>query len=93
MTYQIAEAAHFERTLKKSTSPFEYRIIRERLLKHIYPQLRQEPHVGPNIKKLRDVQPPTYRYRIGHFRLFYIIDDAAHTVIVAAVRQRKEAYR
>ncbi len=93
MAYQIAETANFERAFKKSVSQYEYRIIRERLAKHVYPQLRQEPHFGPNIKKLRDVDPPTYRYRIGHFRLFYVIDEPAHIVIIAAVRQRKEAYR
>ncbi|MBI4238092.1 MAG: type II toxin-antitoxin system RelE/ParE family toxin [Deltaproteobacteria bacterium] len=93
MAYQIAETEPFERSLKKTTSPFEARLIRDRLRSQIYPQLRAELHFGPQIKKLRDYDPPTYRYRIGHFRLFYLIDEVAKTVVIAAVRHRKEAYR
>lgn len=93
MAYQIVEAAQFQRSLKKFTTPFEARLIQERLTGQIYPQLRREPHFGAQIKKLRDYDPPTYRYRIGHFRLFYLIDEAAKMVIIAAIRHRKEAYR
>ncbi len=93
MAYQIAETEHFQRLLKKSTSPFELRTIRKRLTDQIYPLLRQEPHYGPHIKKLRDVSPPTYRYRIGHFRLFYIVDEPASMVVITALRHRKDAYR
>jgi mRNA interferase RelE/StbE len=39
----------------------------------VFPQLKEEPHFGLNIKKLKGFVPETWRYRIGKFRLIYII--------------------
>jgi mRNA interferase RelE/StbE len=60
---------------------------------HVFPQLQEEPHFGKNIKKLHDYDPPTWRYRIGKFRLFYLIDEDEKMVYVLTVDHRRDAYR
>jgi len=55
--------------------------------------LRQEPHYGPNIKRLQGYEPITWRYRIGDYRLFYLIDDGEKIVYLLTMDHRKEAYR
>lgn len=47
---------------------------------------------GPNIKKLRNWKPPTWRYRVGDWRFFYEIDEQEKTVYLIAAYHRGEAY-
>lgn len=62
-------------------------------IKHIiYPQLRREPHYGPNIKKLKGYNPETWRYRIGYYRIFFEIDHTENVVAIIAFKSRKDAY-
>ncbi len=68
-------------------------ILEEKLCEYVYPQLIHEPHFGANIKRLKDWQPPTWRYRIGDWRFFYIIDEGTKVVSMIAAAHRKEAYR
>lgn len=58
----------------------------------VYPQLRQEPHFGPNIKKLKSYVPETWRYRIGAYRLFFEIDHKENLVGVISIKHRKDSY-
>jgi mRNA interferase RelE/StbE len=44
--------------------------IRDKLLSYVYPQLRDNPYFGKNIKKLKNYKPETWRYRIGDFLFF-----------------------
>lgn len=67
--------------------------LRQKLCTHAYPQLREMPFFGPNIKKLREYKPDTWRYRIGRFRAFYAIDDEEKIVFMLTVDRRKDAYR
>lgn len=66
--------------------------ISEKLSEYIYPQLKREPHFGPNIKRLKDWHPPTWRYRVGDWRFFYIIDEELKVVSLIAASHRKAAY-
>ena len=66
--------------------------ITKKLQEYVYPQLREQPYFGTNIKKLRDYQPETLRYRIGDFRVFYQIDDDERTVILISANDRKDSY-
>lgn len=91
--YQIFETQSFLKELDKSLSAFEKRLLQKKITRQIYPQLRGEPHFGKGIKKLRGYEPESWRYRLGHFRLFYCIDEKKKVVIVTALRPRKEAYR
>jgi len=71
----------------------ERQFLQGKLTHKIYPQLREEPHYGRNIKKLRDYNPPTWRYRIGRFRVFFEIDEDDLLVLILTISQRKDAYR
>jgi mRNA interferase RelE/StbE len=67
--------------------------IANKLKDHVYPQLRDNPHFGKNIKKLKNYQPETWRYRIGSYRFFYEIDEKQSLVYMLAVDARKDSYR
>jgi mRNA interferase RelE/StbE len=67
--------------------------IQKKNTEYVYPQLRIEPHFGLNIKKLRDRRPDTWRYRIGNYRMFYMIDEEEKTVIITAFHIRGKAYK
>lgn len=92
MSYKIFESASFDKIFRKAASPYEYQLIKNKLLKQVYVQLKGEPHYGRNIKKLKDYTPETWRYRIGSFRIFYAIDETKKTIIITSIRLRKDAY-
>jgi mRNA interferase RelE/StbE len=56
-------------------------------------RLRAAPAVGPDIRRLRDWEPPTWGYRIGDYRFFYEIDEAEKTVCMTLAVHRSVAYR
>jgi mRNA interferase RelE/StbE len=66
-------------------------LIKKKLLHYVYPQLKQEPHFGTNIKKLHGYEPDTWRYRIGKYRIFYIIEKQIVSII--SIDYRKDAYK
>ena len=90
--FRIFETREFAEALKR-LPPLDARWVRDKLEAHVYPQLRQEPFFGPNIKKPRAYSPDTWRYRLGRFRLFYAVNDRELVVLVLTVEQRKDAYR
>ena len=90
--YKIFETERFIIDLKYLARS-GHRELEEKLSEHVYPQLKDEPHFGPNIKKLLNWNPPTWRYRIGNWRFFYIIDEDMRVVSMIAASHRKEAYR
>ena len=55
--------------------------IYDKIVNVVYPQLRVNPFFGINIKKLKGEFDRYYRYRIGSYRLFYLIDN--EKIIVA----------
>ncbi len=67
--------------------------IEKKLVEYVYPQLKSEPHYGPNIKRLKGWEPPTWRYRIGDWRFFFEIDDKTKVVFMTAASHRRESYR
>ena len=68
------------------------RKVTQKLVKFVYPHLRVHPHFGPYIKKLKDSDPETWRYRIGAWRIFYEIDDKENIVYMLAASHRSSAY-
>ena len=58
----------------------------------IYPQLQQEPHYGPNIKKLKGYDPETWRYRIGNYRVFFEIEHNDNIVVILSIKLQKDVY-
>lgn len=67
--------------------------IKGKLRTQVYQQLRESPSFGPNIKKLRDWTPPTWRYRIGSYRFFYEIDNENKIVSMLIAEHRGRAYK
>lgn len=66
--------------------------IRGKLIHYVYPQLRENPFFGKNIKKLKNYEPDTWRYRIGDYRFFYGIDEKDSMVYMITVEARKDSY-
>jgi mRNA interferase RelE/StbE len=67
--------------------------LRETLSDRFYPVLRANPRQVPSAGRLRDWDPPTWRIRIGSWRVFYEIDDDSRIVSLTAADHRKDAYR
>lgn len=89
--YRIFETNEFQKRIGK-ISKREKSFIEKKLSDYIYPQLKEEPHYGKNIKKLVGYKPETRRYRIGKYRLFYTIDEAEKIVYLLSIDLRKDAY-
>lgn len=90
--YKIFETRRFVTDLELLTR-HRGRTLQAKLAEYVYPQLRREPHFGPNIKRLTQWDPPTWRYRVGDWRFFYLVDDGTRMVSMIAADHRKDAYR
>lgn len=90
--YRIFETDTFQKDLA-SISRSGLSRIKEKLREHVYSQLRNEPLFGPNIKKLKNWEPPTWRYRIGAWRFFYEINEGEKLVFKTAADHRGRTYR
>lgn len=67
--------------------------IKVKLRSQVYQQLKESPSFGPNIKKLQNWTPPTWRYRIGSYRFFYEIDCENKIVSMIVTEHRDRAYK
>lgn len=90
--YRVFETRTFQEDIE-AISRLGLPKIKEKLKAYIYPQLREEPHFGPNIKRLKDWTPPTWRYRVGSWRFFYEINEQEKTVYMTAADHRGRADR
>jgi len=90
--YKIFETNEFAKWLSQ-ISFSDKNMIEKKLKNFIYPQLKDEPHFGNIIKKLVNYNPPTWRYRIGKYRLFFIIDENEKIISLITIDHRKDAFR
>jgi len=90
--FRIFETDEFLQKLTKLPL-VDSRFVRRKLADYIYPQLRGNPFLGPNIKKLRGYDPATWRYRIGRYRVFFVVDQAEHVVFIISVDDSRDAYK
>ncbi|NOZ75837.1 MAG: type II toxin-antitoxin system RelE/ParE family toxin [FCB group bacterium] len=90
--FRIFETNEFIKQLAK-LSPTDASRIQSKLKSYVYPQLKQDPFRGTNIKKLRGYSPNIWRYRINKFRLFYSVDNSKKIVFILTIDFRKNAYR
>jgi len=88
--FRVFETEEFKKALARLGPP---RFLAKKLTAYVYPQLRQGPYFGPNIRKLQGYTPQTWRYRIGPYRLFYSVDEEDRIVFILTVDDRKDAYR
>ena len=89
--YRIFIAAGFEKSVDSLTKKDQANVWKK-IREYAEPQLKNEPHFGPNIKKLQSYHPETWRYRIGYYRLFYHIDEQKKVVAFLYLEHRKDAY-
>ena len=85
--YQIAETKTFEKVKKKIDKKLYLKIEN-----FVYPQLRENPFYGTNIKKLKDDLEGYYKYRIGNYRLFYLVENDKLIIAVVDFKHRQYAY-
>ena len=88
--FRVFETEEFQKTLARLGPA---RFLRKKLATYVYPQLRQGPFYGPNIRKLQGYEPATWRYRIGSYRVFYSVDEDERVVFILTLDDRKDAYR
>ena len=86
--FQIAQTKEFEKKIKK-LDPKIYIKIKN----IVYPQLKKNPLYGANIKKLKGELEGVYRYRLGNYRLFYIVDNEKVILIITTISHRQNAYK
>jgi mRNA interferase RelE/StbE len=85
---RVAETGTFKKVMQRH----EYAKLYMKINSHIYPQLRVNPHCGPNIKNLKGEFQNIYRYRISDYRLFYTIDEKNKIIFILDFHHRKDAY-
>jgi len=88
--FRLFETEEFRKALDRLGPP---RFLRKKLDAYVYPQLRQGPYFGPNIRKLQGYTPTTWRYRVGPYRIFYSLDDTERIVFILTIDDRKDAYK
>ena len=88
--FRVFETEEFKKALARLGPP---RFLPKKLETYVYPQLRQGPYFGPNIRKLQGYAPDTWRYRVGPYRVFYSVDADERIVFVLTIDDRKYAYR
>jgi len=89
--FRIFETDQFSADLER-ISPARRDKISHKLRTVVYPQLREQPYFGTNIRTLKGFKPETWRYRIGIYRFFYIIDDKEKAVFMVAGDTRQQSY-
>jgi len=90
--FRIFETEEFRNRLGKLPAGAS-RFVEKKLMDYVYPQLREDPFLGPNIKKLKGYDPATWRYRVGKFRVFFTVDQTDRIIFMLSVDDRRDAYR
>lgn len=57
----------------------------------VSPKLTETPFFDANIKKLRNYVPETWRYRLGDFRIFYMVNEDKKEAYFVGFKDRKDA--
>ena len=89
--FKLFETAQFLKNLEEEFGEQQGRIKRK-LRSYVYPQLKQQPYFGKNIKKLRNYKPETWRYIVGNYRFFYEIAEHRKIIFMISADNRADAY-
>lgn len=84
--YRIFETTGIQRDLS-SLGPEAAKRIRNTLAKRVYPILQAAPREVPSAARLKDWDPPSWRIRIGTWRLFFEIGDEKRVVFLTAASE------
>jgi mRNA interferase RelE/StbE len=90
--YKIFETSQFLEKLEHQDFKGRKEKILLKLGEYVYPQLKEEPHFGLNIKKLWGKYSEVWRYRVGDWRFFYSIDEKGKIIFMLSIKGRGEAY-
>jgi len=90
VAYRVFETKEFTASLQGLGKAVVERVS-QKLKAFVYPALARNPRFGPNIKRLRNVQLATWRYRVGDYRFLYTDEDQEVAAMLLAVR-RRDAY-
>ncbi|MFA6111209.1 MAG: type II toxin-antitoxin system RelE/ParE family toxin [Candidatus Latescibacterota bacterium] len=90
--FRLFETEEFARALDR-LPPDDREFVQTKLVRQVFPRLREMPFYGPQIAKLRGYDPPTWRYRLGRYRVFFHVDETERVVYLLTLDQRKDAYR
>ncbi|MBW1603652.1 type II toxin-antitoxin system RelE/ParE family toxin [Streptomyces sp. JJ66] len=86
MSYSLTFTSHARRQLDRLDGSTKRR------LRMALEKLTQDPFApGLDVKKLRGA--PSYRLRVGDYRVVYEIDNAVVTITVIEVDHRRNVYR
>jgi len=91
--FKIFETETFLKALEQDFGGQKKNKIKRKLREYVYPQLKTSPMFGLNIKKLRNWEPPAWRYRIGAYRFFYEVDGENKIVAMITAEHRGNAYK
>jgi mRNA interferase RelE/StbE len=75
---RIFESRQFSNDLARFGPAVPVR-LKAGLRHYVCPALRQDPYWGPNIKRLRSWEPPTWRYGVAEWRFFYEVDESVYS--------------
>jgi mRNA interferase RelE/StbE len=85
--FQIAETKNFQKLKSKIDKK-----IYDKIINNVYPQLKSNPFYGTNIKKLKGEFEGYYRYRVGNYRLFYLVEREKVFVIITDFKHKQNSY-
>lgn len=83
--YHIFETVMFSLKLNRLSPEDNTLRLKAILHRDVYPQLRQEPKYGKNVKKLDKFSNDTidvWRYNLGLFRIFYSLNEETKTIYI-----------
>ena len=84
--FQIAES----KTFCQHKQHIDFALY-DRIKSIVYPQLRKNPFCGPNIRQLTGDLAGYYRFRIGDYRLLYLVDEKQAVVAIVALQLVRRA--
>ena len=92
--YRIFETEQFRKDLNSIIRAGRKAII-VRLRRSVYWHLREYPHFGPHVRKLKGCAQEAWRYRIGSWRFVYEyeVDEEERVASMIGASHRGPAYR
>ncbi|WP_159291241.1 type II toxin-antitoxin system RelE family toxin [Microcystis aeruginosa] len=86
-TYKVCLTAKANKVYSEADS-----VLRKKIAKCLN-ILQETPKNHPQIKALKGELAGKYRFRVGDYRVIYIVDDSQSQVIVLLIEHRSQAYR
>ncbi len=87
MIYKVCLTAKANKVYSEADS-----VLRKKIAKCLN-ILQETPKNHPQIKALKGEFAGKYRFRVGNYRVIYIVDDSQSQVIVLLIEHRSQAYR